>query len=121
MKRYITKYHKGLFGRQRKNNFSLDESMIDDIAQVSNEENEILIASFSEKEVRDAIFQMKHNKASGPDGFPAELYQIFWSLIKDDLVAMFRNFHNGELLWDIGPQLPLFSLNFGVITLLPKL
>jgi len=55
---------------------------------------------------------MKHNKASGPDGFPAEFYQIFWSLIKDDLMAMFREFHVGKL--------PLFNLNFGTITLIPK-
>ena len=30
-----------------------------------------------EKEVREAIFQMKHNKAPGPDGFPVEFYQVF--------------------------------------------
>jgi hypothetical protein len=70
------------------------------------------MAEFSEKEVRDAIFQMKHNKAPGPDGFPAEFYQVFWSLIKDDLMVLFQDFHTGDL--------PLFSLNFGIITLIPK-
>jgi hypothetical protein len=72
----------------------------------------MLVAKFSEKEIREAIFQMKHNKAPGPDGFLAEFYQMFWSLIKDDLMAMFRDFHTGNL--------PLFCLNFGKITLLPK-
>jgi hypothetical protein len=33
-----------------------------------------LIDEFIEKEVREAIFQMKHNKAPGLDGFPAEFY-----------------------------------------------
>ena len=66
-----------------------------------------------EKEVREAIFQMKYNKAPGPDGFPAEFYQVFWSIIKDDLIAMFRDFHNEDLR--------LFSLNFGIVTLIPKL
>ena len=55
---------------------------------------------------------MDHNKAPGPDGFPAEFYQAFWDLIKDDLIAMFVEFHN-EIL-------PLYSLNFGILTLLPK-
>jgi hypothetical protein len=32
---------------------------------------------------------MKHNKAPGPYGFPTKFYQVFWSLIKDDLMAMF--------------------------------
>lgn len=73
-----------------------------------------MTAEFSEKEVRETIFQMKHNKAPGPDGFPAEFYQVFWSLIKDDLMAMmFRDFHNDDL--------NLFSINFGIITLIPKL
>jgi len=39
----------------------------------------ILIESSLEKEVREAIFQMKHNKALGFDGFPAEFYQVFES------------------------------------------
>ena len=37
---------------------------------------------------------------------------IFGELIKGDLMQMFRELHNSDL--------PLFSLNFGVITLLPK-
>jgi hypothetical protein len=85
---------------------------VEDIPQVTVEESERLIEEFSEKEIRDAIFQMKHNRAPGPDGFPTEFYQVFWSLIKDDLMAMFQDFHRGNL--------PLFSLNFGIITLLLK-
>jgi hypothetical protein len=91
----------------------MDKHRKEDILQLTNEENKILSESFSEKEVREPIFQMKHNKAPGPDGFPAEFYQLFWSLIKNDLMAMFRDFHKGEL--------SLFSINFRVITLLPKL
>jgi len=55
---------------------------------------------------------MEHNKALGPDGFPPEFYQVFWDLIKNDLMAMFMEFHEGTL--------PLNRLNFGTIILLPK-
>jgi hypothetical protein len=55
---------------------------------------------------------MKHNKAPGPDGFPAEFYQTFWEIIKDNLMALFKEFHNGFL--------PLFHLNYSIITLSPK-
>lgn len=58
------------------------ESRIEDIPQVSNEENDILTKEFSEEEVKQAIFQMEHNKAPGPDGFPAEFFQVFWEVIK---------------------------------------
>ena len=70
------------------------------------------MAPFTEKEIRDAIFDMEHNKAPGPDGFPAEFYQQFWDVIKGDLMQMFHDLHKDDL--------PLFSLNFGVITLVPK-
>jgi mannosylglycoprotein endo-beta-mannosidase len=55
----------------------LDETLRHDIPQVSAEENEVLVAPFSEEEVTSAIFDMKHNKAPGPDGFPIEFYQFF--------------------------------------------
>ena len=90
----------------------MDESRREDIPQVSDDEKEILIANFSYNEIREAIFQMEHSKAPGPEGFPTEFYQAFWDLIKDDLMAMFVDFHNGIL--------PLYSLNFGILTLLPK-
>jgi len=32
---------------------------------------------FTEKEIKEVIFQMEHNKAPGPDEFPAEFYQFF--------------------------------------------
>jgi hypothetical protein len=37
---------------------------------------------------------------------------VFWSVIKNDLLALFEEFHKGYL--------SLFSLNFGTIILLPK-
>jgi hypothetical protein len=46
------------------------------------EENDLLTAPYSEEEVNKAIFQMEHNKAPGPHGFPAEFYQTFWDTIK---------------------------------------
>ncbi|XP_073367868.1 uncharacterized protein [Aegilops tauschii subsp. strangulata] len=77
LKKYITNYYKSLFGATIDGNFTLDESQTEDIPQVTAEENDILTAPFSEEEVRVAVFQMEHNKAPGPDGFPAEFYQNF--------------------------------------------
>ena len=37
----------------------------------------MLVEKFTEEEVKNAIFQMEHNKAPGPDGFPPEFYQVF--------------------------------------------
>ena len=112
LKVYITNYYKQLFGPPEENFVSLDESRVDDVPQLETDENEILTAPFTEKEVFEAIAQMKNNKAPGPDGFPAEFYKKCWHFIKGDLMPMFQEFFEG--------QLQLFKLNFGTITLLPK-
>jgi hypothetical protein len=91
----------------------MDETLRDDIPQVSEEENEVLMAPFSEEEVKLAVFDMEQKKAPGLDGFPTEFYQFFWEIVKSDLMNLFYEFHAGRL--------PIHSINFGVITLLPKI
>ena len=86
--------------------------MIFNIPQVTQTENDVLTAPFTEQEVQEAIFDMEHNKTPSPDLFPDEFYHKFWNTIKGDLMQMFHDLYAGDLL--------LFSLNFGVITLIPK-
>jgi hypothetical protein len=112
LKKYITSYYSSLFGPPQESNFHPDETHKDDIPQITDEENENLIQPFTESGIKTTIFQMEHNKAPGPDGLPAIFYQVFWELIKYDLLTLFNDFHSGTL--------PLYSLNFGTIILLPK-
>jgi hypothetical protein len=113
LKKHITSYYKGLFGPPHEDSFRLDESRGDDIPQVTVEENRILVEEIMEEEVRKALFQMEHNKTSGPDGFLVEFYQTFRHLIKSDMMALFHEFHQGTL--------PLYSLNFGMIILFTEM
>jgi hypothetical protein len=83
----------------------MDETLRDDIPQVSEEENQILTAPFSEEKIKMAIFGMEHNKAPGPDGFSTKFYQFFWEIVKSDLMSLFHEFHAGRL--------PIHNLNFG--------
>jgi hypothetical protein len=76
LKSYITDYYKGLFGPSDGVHFSLDENINFDIPQVSHE-NKKLTSGFIEQEVKETIFQMKHNKAPGPNGFLTKFYQFF--------------------------------------------
>jgi hypothetical protein len=112
LKNYIMGFYKGLFGEPEQNSFSLNPDRTEDISQVTQDENNLLIAPFTKDEIKRVVFEMEHNKAPGPDGFPVEFYQKFWDVIKEDLISMFHKLHSGDL--------PLFSLNFGVITLIPK-
>jgi hypothetical protein len=112
LKTYISNYYKALFGPSDPTSCTMDETITHDIKQISAEENNILTANFTEEEIFQALSQMERNKAPGPDGFPAEFYQTFWEVIKQDILSMFVSFQNGDL--------PLFHLNFGTIILLPK-
>jgi hypothetical protein len=100
-----------LFGAPEEGNFFMDESRTNDIPQVSNVENNLLTDEYS-KEEEKGYFQMEHNKAPGPDGFPTYFYQTLWDTIKGDLLDLFSCLHVG--------QVELFRLNFGEIILLPK-
>jgi hypothetical protein len=101
-----------LFGPPSENHFSLVEEEINYIPQISQEENEILSVDFTEEEVCEAITNMERNKTPGPDGFPVEFYQIFWSILQNDLMRLFADFQRGNL--------QPFRLNYGTIILLPN-
>lgn len=60
--------------------------MVEDIAQLGDDENEVLTAPFIEKEVFEAISQMKNNKAPGTDGLPIKFYKRCWDNIKGDFM-----------------------------------
>ena len=55
----------------------------------------------------------KKNTAPGPDHIPIEFYQACWEIIKEDIMDMSLEFGNHNL--DLG------RLNYGIITLIPKL
>lgn len=44
------------------------------------------------KKIKEAIFQMEHNKAPGTDGYPAEFYQFFWNIINRTCWSFLMNF-----------------------------
>ena len=74
--------------------------------------NELLCRPFSESEIKNALFQMEHNKAAGTNAIPIEFLQTCWEIIEEDIIQMFDDLHKGRL--DVS------RLNYGIITLLPK-
>jgi hypothetical protein len=79
---------------------------------VSDNENVELTRPFSPEEVRKAIMEMKADSALGPDGLPVVFFQKFWEKIQAAVMPMFH-----ELFVE---TLVMSRLNFGVITLIPK-
>jgi hypothetical protein len=56
---------------------------------------------------------MKINTSPGPDHMPVDFYQGCWEIIKEDIMGMIHEFWKHDLDVD--------RLNYGVITLIPKI
>ena len=55
--------------------------------KINEEEKDKLDAPITIDELKTALFQMSKGKSPGLDGIPAEFYQEFWDLIKNDYMA----------------------------------
>jgi hypothetical protein len=105
-------FTKNFFGPSDSSDIHLDPDCWEQSKIVSEQENGELEKPFVVNEIKEVIFSMEKNTAPGPDHFPIEFYQHCWDFIKNDLVALFHDFHNLKL--DIG------RFNYGIFTLLPK-
>jgi hypothetical protein len=81
--------------------------------QVAEEDILALTKPFSMEEVKEVVMGMKENFVPGPNGYGVIFFKKFWDYLKGDLMAMFADFYNNNL--------DIKRLNYGVITLVPKL
>jgi hypothetical protein len=110
--KHETTYYKELFGPVIGNAFPLDPKLWKESEKVTSEDNHILTKPFSEEEVKQALFQMEQNKATGPDCIPIECYQKCWGIVKQDIMEMFNEFYEGTLnVNDLIMKLSLFCQN----------
>jgi hypothetical protein len=110
--KHATSFYKALFGLGKGDAFQMDQDLWPIEDRVTTNENDALTGEFTEEEIKSALFQMEKNKATGPDGFPIEFFQVCWDFVKSDIVDMFRDFHDRSL--------DIKRLNNGIITLIPK-
>ncbi|KAK1415652.1 hypothetical protein QVD17_31437 [Tagetes erecta] len=71
-----------------------------------------LVADFSSKKIKDAIWDCGGDKSPGPDGFNFNFIKRFWDLMEADLLEIFRFYHAGG---DIS-----IGCNASFIALIPK-
>ena len=111
--KHATEYYKKLFGPAPGNMFRLDPDLWSPEEKLNEEDNLDLTKPFTIEEAKNALFSMEPNKAPGPDNIPVEFYQHCWEVVKNDIMHLFVDFYNNEL--------DVQRLNYGVITLLPKM
>jgi hypothetical protein len=113
LRKHIEDYYKQLFRREERGRLRLDRDFWDVDGSLSVDEAATLIEPFTEKEIKDALENMRPNTAPGADGLPVEFYKCFWEQIKGPMLEMFEKLHKGKL--------NLSRMNYGLISLIPKL
>lgn len=79
---------------------------------ISDDDNRLLTAPFSEKEIWNSICNSGVKKSPGPDGFSLEFIKSLWPSCKSDILNFFNDFHqNGRITK---------GLNHNFISLIPK-
>ena len=109
---HIYDFFIGLLGTAEEKQLCLREDLWGPHERVSQEENAGLVLSFLPEEIDRALSSMKTGTAPGPDRWPVEFFKKFWPSLKNVLHAIINGFALG--------QVDLARLNFGVISLIPK-
>ena len=65
-----------------------------------------------EEEIHSALMDMRGDKALGPDGFTVACWQFYWEFVKEEVLEMFKEFHEQNAF--------LKSLNNTFLVLIPK-
>ncbi|GKG56885.1 hypothetical protein Tco_0582236, partial [Tanacetum coccineum] len=71
-----------------------------------------LIKPVTDEEIKDALFSIDVNKASGPDGYTSKFFKAAWSVVGKDTCSAIKEFFVGGKL--------LSELNTTLISLVPK-
>ncbi|RVX23652.1 Transposon TX1 uncharacterized 149 kDa protein [Vitis vinifera] len=79
---------------------------------ISQQDAESLETPFAENEIHSALMEMNGDKAPGPDGFTVAFWQDAWDFVKEEIMEMFREFHEHSSF--------VKSLNNTFLVLIPK-
>nr|GEW34333.1 hypothetical protein [Tanacetum cinerariifolium] len=80
--------------------------------RLNDDDASYMIRTVTRQEIKNAMFSMGNEKASGPDGYTAAFFKEAWDIVEDDIVEAVREFFtNGKILKE---------LNHTIIALIPK-
>ncbi|RVW44612.1 Heat shock protein 90-5, chloroplastic [Vitis vinifera] len=79
---------------------------------ISDDFDECIEVPFVENEIHSALMEMNGDKAPGPDGFSVAFWQNAWAFAKEEIMEMFKEFHEHSTF--------VRSLNNTFLVLIPK-
>lgn len=113
LREHIQRYYKDLFGSEDSGTIHLSENIWSLHGSLSGAEAQDLVKLFTIPKLECASVDMDASSAPHPDGLSVGFYREFSSKVKDVMLEMFRKLFEGSL--------NLSRLNYGLISLIPKL
>nr|XP_051197209.1 uncharacterized protein LOC127310588 [Lolium perenne] len=111
--KHVYDFYIGLMGSSGEERvFSLAPNLWGEEKRVSPAENLALELTFTQEELDEVLLSMKTDTAPGPDGLPVSFFKRFWGTLRAPILQLLNDFVLGRV--DIA------RLNFGVISLIPK-
>ena len=83
MKQIATEYYKKLFDTKHTDEKITNRLLSNVKKTVTIEQRRELDGKIIKEELEKAVTKLQKNKTPGPDGIPAEFYQVFWHIIQD--------------------------------------
>ncbi|CAI5473992.1 unnamed protein product [Closterium sp. Yama58-4] len=85
-----------IFGKDRRTDFS--DWIFNPSRRLRKEAEAMLMADWTEQEVKEAFTAMARNKSPGGDGLPKELFECHWDLLGGSFMALVRDFEKSASL-----------------------
>jgi hypothetical protein len=110
---HIVQFYKILYFEQYQGRPTrLFTPLMENLNSIDEGEKVWLEREFGEEEVWEVVRKMKGDKAPGPDGFSMAFFQKCWEVIKKDMMAVLKEFHETGKFEK--------SLNATFVALIPK-
>jgi mannosylglycoprotein endo-beta-mannosidase len=109
---HIYKFYLDLMGSEEPKFLNLAGNCWNEDGSVSQEENEVFALTFTLEELEEVLQGTKTATAPGPDGLPVAFFKKFWPVLKQWVLQILNDFMLGRI--DIS------RLNFGILSLIPK-
>ncbi len=88
------------------------DDLLRNLPKLTDDQRQWLDADIQLDEISEAVKKLSNGRSPGIDGLPSEFYKQFWTLLKEDILEVFRISHRKN-------ELPT-SCRRAVLSLLPK-
>ncbi|XP_019230771.1 PREDICTED: uncharacterized protein LOC109211664 [Nicotiana attenuata] len=85
-------FYTSLLGTNKQNRDHVASHIAKEGQIVSEEQMSQLIRDFSQKEVKEAIWDIEGTKAPGPDGHGSQFFKDSWTIVGEDITAAVLEF-----------------------------